>query len=86
MAGPLATIWAVYKTGSLPKKVEAPIWVVLFSATSLVIGLATYGYNITRVGGHYPALLISIERVVLEPNFDACCGLLRPTWNDVMFD
>lgn len=30
---------------------EAPIWVMALGATGLVIGLATYGYNIMRVLG-----------------------------------
>eukprot|EP00850_Spirogloea_muscicola_P013656 SM000094S24673 [mRNA] locus=s94:4045:7180:- [translate_table: standard] len=51
MAGPLATIWDVYKTGSLPKNVEPPVWIVLIGAVGLVIGLATYGYNVTRAMG-----------------------------------
>jgi phosphate/sulfate permease len=29
----------------LVKKYEAPIWVLFLSAISLVIGLATYGYD-----------------------------------------
>ena len=45
MAGPLATIYDVYKTEAMSKKIAAPIWVVFISAFSLVVGLATYGYN-----------------------------------------
>ncbi|GLC32995.1 hypothetical protein PLESTB_000382400 [Pleodorina starrii] len=51
MAGPLATIWFAVKTGSLPSKVSAPIWCILISALGLVLGLATYGYNVTRAMG-----------------------------------
>lgn len=51
MSGPLSTIWEAVKTGNLPKSVEAPIWVILISAFGLVIGLATYGYNVTRSVG-----------------------------------
>ncbi|KAK9815833.1 hypothetical protein WJX72_010493 [[Myrmecia] bisecta] len=51
MAGPLAVIWDVYKTGSLPKDVSPPVWVILIGAFGLVIGLATYGYNVTRSMG-----------------------------------
>lgn len=43
MAGPLATVYAVYATGTLPLKVAAPVWCVLVSAFGLVTGLATYG-------------------------------------------
>jgi solute carrier family 20 (sodium-dependent phosphate transporter) len=51
MAGPLATVWEVYKTGTLPDKVSAPIWIVLIGALGLVFGLATYGYNVCRTMG-----------------------------------
>ena len=51
MAGPLATIYAVNQTGKLPSKVEAPIWVLVISAFSLVAGLATYGKTMTKAVG-----------------------------------
>lgn len=51
MAGPLATIWFAVKTGNLPSKINAPIWCIIISALGLVIGLATYGYNVTRAMG-----------------------------------
>jgi sodium-dependent phosphate transporter len=51
MAGPLTTIWRVYNDGFLTKNVSPPIWVVLIGATGLVVGLATYGYNVTRTMG-----------------------------------
>ncbi|KAG6552739.1 hypothetical protein Mapa_005686 [Marchantia paleacea] len=51
MAGPLATIWDVYQKGQLSKTVTPPVWIVLIGATGLVIGLATYGYNVTQAMG-----------------------------------
>lgn len=45
MAGPLATIYDIYKNEQMSKKIAAPIWVVFISAFSLVVGLATYGYH-----------------------------------------
>lgn len=51
MAGPLATIWDVYLKGQLSSTVRPPIWVVLIAALGLVIGLATYGYNVCRAMG-----------------------------------
>ncbi len=51
MAGPLATIWDVYQKGELSKSVSPPVWVILIGATGLVVGLATYGYNVTRAMG-----------------------------------
>jgi sodium-dependent phosphate transporter len=51
MAGPLAAIWDVYQHGKLNKNVSPPVWIVLIGAAGLVIGLATYGYNVTRAMG-----------------------------------
>lgn len=51
MAGPLATIWEIYQTGALQKNVQPPVWIILIGALGLVIGLATYGYNVTRAMG-----------------------------------
>lgn len=51
MAGPLSTIWTIWKSDSLPKSVKAPIWIVLYSAASLVFGLAMYGHNVTNAMG-----------------------------------
>jgi hypothetical protein len=35
----------------ITKSVEAPIWAILISAFGLVVGLATYGYKVTRAMG-----------------------------------
>ncbi|KAL3681813.1 hypothetical protein R1sor_024769 [Riccia sorocarpa] len=51
MAGPLTTIWDVYKNGQLSKSVKPPVWIILIGAVGLVLGLATYGYNVTRAMG-----------------------------------
>ena len=51
MAGPLSTIWTIWKTDKLPKSVIAPLWIILFSAASLVLGLAMYGQNVTVAMG-----------------------------------
>lgn len=51
MAGPLATIWDVYQRGQLSSKVKPPVWIIVIGASGLVIGLATYGYNVTRAMG-----------------------------------
>jgi solute carrier family 20 (sodium-dependent phosphate transporter) len=50
-AGPLAGIYTVYKTGTLPKKVMPELWILFMVAFALVLGLATYGYNVTRAMG-----------------------------------
>lgn len=51
MAGPLAAIWDVYNKGVLAKNVSPPVWIILIGACGLVVGLATYGYNVTRAMG-----------------------------------
>ena len=51
MAGPLAAVWSVYTEGELPSSVTAPVWATFIGAFGLVIGLATYGYNVTRAMG-----------------------------------
>jgi len=51
MAGPFATIYDVYNTGVLAKKVDAPFWIVVICAGSLVFGLATYGKNVVKAVG-----------------------------------
>jgi phosphate/sulfate permease len=47
-------IWNIYnqpKLTSLPSSVSAEYWILVLSAASLVIGLATYGKRVTRVIG-----------------------------------
>ncbi|KAL2629279.1 hypothetical protein R1flu_013965 [Riccia fluitans] len=51
MAGPLATIWDVYLKGELSRTIKPPIWILLICTFGLVVGLATYGYNVTMAMG-----------------------------------
>lgn len=51
MAGPLGSIWSIINDGKLDKKIAPPIWIILIGAFGLVVGLATYGYNVTRAVG-----------------------------------
>lgn len=51
MAGPLGSIWSIVNDGKLDKKILPPIWIVVIGASGLVVGLATYGYNVTRAVG-----------------------------------
>nr|WNH14450.1 phosphate transporter B 1;2 [Pteris vittata] len=67
MAGPLATIWDVYINGKLSSKVVPPIWIILIGAFGLVIGLATYGYNVTRAMG--------VKLAKLSPTRGMCAEL-----------
>lgn len=57
MAGPMSAIWDIYTTGFLKRSVQVYIGWVLLAAGSLVVGLATYGYNVTRAVGTMMAKL-----------------------------
>lgn len=57
MAGPLSAIYDVYQNGHLSKSLQPQIWCVVLGAVSLVVGLATYGYNVTRCSSHYYCLM-----------------------------
>ncbi|KAL1745218.1 phosphate transporter [Schizophyllum fasciatum] len=65
--GPFSTIYEVWRTGSyVGAKTSVPPWILAYGAVWLVIGLATYGYNIMRVLGnrltlHSPTRGFSME-------------------------
>ncbi|CAK7218927.1 Na+/Pi symporter [Sporothrix eucalyptigena] len=66
--GPYATIFEIWNDGVLPAKGKAqvPIWILVFGASALVIGLWTYGYHIMRNLGnritlHSPSRGFSME-------------------------
>lgn len=47
-AGPLSTVYQTWKSNAVTSKSDVPIWVLCFTAGSLVLGCWTYGYNIMR--------------------------------------
>ncbi|ODQ82373.1 hypothetical protein BABINDRAFT_55964 [Babjeviella inositovora NRRL Y-12698] len=47
-AGPLSTVYTVWKTNTAGSKADVPIWVLCFTAGSLVLGCWTYGYRIMK--------------------------------------
>ncbi|KAG9050284.1 Na+/Pi symporter [Tulasnella sp. UAMH 9824] len=52
-AGPLSTIYLIWDSGNFTgSRSPTPVWVLLFCAAALVIGLATYGYTIMSVLGN----------------------------------
>lgn len=51
MSGPLGAIWLVIRSGNLLANSSPPIWTVVIGALGLVIGLATYGYQVTGAMG-----------------------------------
>jgi len=65
--GPFSAIYYVWSNGVVtPKNTPTPTWVLAFGAAMLVIGLATYGYNImmslgNRLTLHSPSRGFSME-------------------------
>ncbi|GAA5979846.1 hypothetical protein JCM11641_002713 [Rhodosporidiobolus odoratus] len=65
--GPFAVIYHTWSTTELSeKKTPVPIWILVFGGAFIVIGLATYGYNIMKVLGnkitlHSPSRGFSME-------------------------
>ncbi|GEQ69450.1 hypothetical protein JCM33374_g3122 [Metschnikowia sp. JCM 33374] len=49
-SGPLSTIYLVWKNQSL--KATPPIWILVFAAASLVLGIWTFGYKLMGVLGN----------------------------------
>lgn len=51
--GPFSVIYYTWKTGNLAgSKVPVEVWYLVYGAAALVLGLATYGYNIMAVLGN----------------------------------
>ncbi|RDB17305.1 Phosphate-repressible phosphate permease pho-4 [Hypsizygus marmoreus] len=65
--GPFAVIYSVWKTGNTASsKAPVPVWMLAYGGVMIVIGLATYGYNIMKVLGnkitlHSPSRGFSME-------------------------
>ncbi|PBK80826.1 sodium:inorganic phosphate symporter [Armillaria gallica] len=65
--GPYSAIYAIWSTGvAAGQQSETPVWILVAGALFLVIGLATYGYNIMAVLGnrmtlHSPSRGYSME-------------------------
>jgi phosphate/sulfate permease len=66
MSGPLGAIFSVIRSGALLDKTSPPIWTVLVGALGLVIGLATYGYSVTRAIGTRMAKLTASRGFAAE--------------------
>ncbi|ORY90849.1 sodium:inorganic phosphate symporter [Leucosporidium creatinivorum] len=78
--GPYAAIYHIWSTGEFStSKNPVPVWILVFGAVMIVIGLATYGYNIMKVLGnnltlHSPSRGFSMElgaaiTVILASNY-----------------
>ncbi|EFJ51229.1 hypothetical protein VOLCADRAFT_79831 [Volvox carteri f. nagariensis] len=49
--GPFSGIWYVYRNWAIASSAECPIWVLAMGGAGIVVGLATYGYNIMATLG-----------------------------------
>ena len=47
---PLATIFAIYQTDEVSRRSDVPIWILVLGGAGIVLGLATWGYKIIRIG------------------------------------
>ena len=64
--GPLSAIFLIWNTGKLSSKSPVPVWILVYGAIAIVVGLWTYGYNIMRNLGnrltlHSPSRGFSME-------------------------
>jgi sodium-dependent phosphate transporter len=64
--GPLATIYLVWQTNTIASTVPVPIWVLAYGGLAIVIGFATWGYNVMKNLGnrltlHSPSRGFSME-------------------------
>lgn len=64
--GPLSSVYLIWKTNTIAKDVDVPVWILAYAAAALVIGCWTYGYRIMKNLGNKlilqsPARGFSIE-------------------------
>lgn len=64
--GPLAAMYAIYNNGTLEKKSDVPVWILVVGGVGIVIGLANWGWRIIdRMGkelsGITPTRGVSVE-------------------------
>jgi sodium-dependent phosphate transporter len=50
--GPFAAVWAIYETGTVSKKAEVPMWLLIYGGIALDIGLLTMGHQIMMALGN----------------------------------
>jgi sodium-dependent phosphate transporter len=68
LSGPTSAAFAVqvYTSGKIVRNLDPPIWMIVICAGSLVVGLATYGYNVTRAMGVRLAKLSPVRGFAAE--------------------
>ncbi|GLI68407.1 hypothetical protein VaNZ11_012794, partial [Volvox africanus] len=65
--GPLAAIWYIYRFQRVDYLSDLPIWILVIGGAGIVMGLATYGYNIMRA--------IGVRLSVITPSRGFCIEL-----------
>jgi len=50
--GPFASVWMIHSTGVVSKKADVPIWVLIYGAVAIDIGLLTMGHYIMAALGN----------------------------------
>lgn len=55
--GPFATVYTVWKTGTVQSENGVPIWMLCFGGAAIVLGLLTYGYHVMRNLGNRITLI-----------------------------
>lgn len=65
--GPFTTIYYVYNNRYIRSSVDMPIWILVMGGVGIVLGLATYGYNVMRALG--------VKLVTLTPSRGFCIEL-----------
>ncbi|GIL86085.1 hypothetical protein Vretimale_13891 [Volvox reticuliferus] len=65
--GPLAAIWYIYRFQRVDYLSDLPIWILVLGGAGIVVGLATYGYNIIRA--------IGVRLSVITPSRGFCIEL-----------
>ena len=66
MSGPLGSIFLIIRSGYVVSSTTPPMWTVLVGAFGLIVGLATYGYQVTRAVGTRMAKLTASRGFAAE--------------------
>ena len=55
--GPFATVYTVWRTGTVSEETEVPLWALCFGGGAIVLGVLTYGYHVMRNLGNRLTLI-----------------------------
>jgi PiT family inorganic phosphate transporter len=69
--GPLAAVADVMRTGAVKMSVQVPFWILALGGVGIVLGLATYGYQVMRT--------IGVEITEITPSRAVAAGIATST-------